>query len=176
MKKCGDCKILKNYQEYYKRSASRDGRGNLCKLCSKNYARSNKCKSKRRQRDLENRDILTKKHNEYAKLNRDKLNCQQRAYYHKYWKENRKKKNEYDASPKRKGANSAKSARRRARIAISGFKHFSKQINDFYKLCPEGFHVDHIIPLNGEQVCGLHVPWNLQYLTSSDNLKKSNKI
>ena len=52
-------------------------------------------------------------------------------------------------------------------------------IRKIYAECPEGFTVDHIIPLCGKDrvtkvqvVSGLHVPENLQYLTHSENSSK----
>jgi len=51
-----------------------------------------------------------------------------------------------------------------------------KRIREFYKGCPEGYQVDHIIPLQGELVSGLHVLNNLQYLMASENASKNNKF
>lgn len=56
-----------------------------------------------------------------------------------------------------------------------------KNITNVYKKCKDislitnvKYHVDHIIPITHEKVCGLHVSWNMAIIVEDDNLKKSN--
>ncbi len=50
------------------------------------------------------------------------------------------------------------------------------KIKEIYINCPNGYEVDHVIPLNGSVVSGLHIENNLQYLSVKDNRMKSNSF
>jgi 5-methylcytosine-specific restriction endonuclease McrA len=69
------------------------------------------------------------------------------------------------------------------------YSSISEEIKDIYKVAREKervegvlLHVDHIVPLKaindkGEHVAtGLHVPWNLQIIDATVNIKKKNKL
>ena len=70
-----------------------------------------------------------------------------------------------DATPKWLTENQKMEIRLKYRLAI-----------ELSRVTGERHAVDHIIPLHGESVCGLHVPWNLQVLTQKDNLTKYNRM
>ena len=95
--------------------------------------------------------------------NKNNYSLNKDTYHKKYIAEHR---SEYNA----------RNAKRRA-VQVSAIPKWANlnMIKEIYACCPEGSHVDHIIPLQGELVCGLHVENNLQYLTVDENLKKGNK-
>lgn len=66
---------------------------------------------------------------------------------------------------------------RRSEILVATPKWANKDaIAAIYKAAGDtGMHVDHIVPLKGKRVSGLHVETNLQLLTPAENLKKGNR-
>jgi hypothetical protein len=98
------------------------------------------------------------------KCNRDgKYKERHKEYYKQWLKENWSDQKAYRAARKK-----------RVKEATPKWADL-KAIEVFYKACPPGYHVDHIIPLFGKIVCGLHVINNLQYLPAHVNLSKGNK-
>ena len=86
----------------------------------------------------------------------------------------------YFATERGKAVNRAKVAKYKAaklqRIPVWMTKDELNMMRLFYVKCPQGFDVDHIVPLQGRNVSGLHVLSNLQYLTKEENGRKANKF
>lgn len=91
----------------------------------------------------------------------------------------------YRATPERKASNNMSSRLYKANAQKAKPKWLTKEqrkdIVDVYvhmRDCKvttgEDYHVDHIVPLKGINVCGLHVAWNLQVLPADVNIRKSN--
>ncbi len=88
---------------------------------------------------------------------------------------NRDIRNSYAKNNKSKFA--YQSAKRRAQKLLATPKWADVgKIKEMYDNRPDGYEVDHIIPLLGKDVCGLHVEANLQYLTVAENRSKSNRV
>lgn len=155
-----------------------------------NLQNKEKLKEYRKQYYLKNKKQLSIKSKIYREKNK-KLIKQLSHNYHKnnaniinakkklYRKQNKEKikttiKNWYNKNYYRYLVAKAK-RRTLLKQAIPKFANLDK-IKEIYKNCPKGYHVDHIIPLNNPIVCGLHVEWNLQYLSAKENCSKSNKL
>lgn len=99
---------------------------------------------------------------------------QKREYKRKWDRKNQERRNLQNALYKRRHRNATPpwlTKEQREQI-----KHIYLQARVMTKLTGTKYVVDHIIPLRGKNVCGLHVPWNLEVMTHEANCKKSNAV
>ena len=158
MKHCLSCNTTKEYSEFYTSSSNTTGYHSECKECSrarkKAWAAANKVKA---------------------------------ANYDKHWQQNNKDKKSRNYRNwqlnNRATVNSYNSFVRAQRIQRTPAWADKDRIQAYYDVCSffnevNGYikyHVDHVIPLQGKKVSGLHVHNNLQIIPAKDNLEKSNK-
>ena len=171
-KKCSGCKEEKLFENFSKNRHRKCGYHNECKSCVKKYKNKNK-------------EILAIKQKAYKEDNKEKISENRKRYYELNKKTERSTNKAYSA--KNRARIYANNAKRRAIKLKATPKWLSKDqledIVDFYEIAQafrlytgQEYHVDHIVPLQGENVCGLHVSWNLQIILASENLRKSNKL
>jgi len=176
MKTCTYCKVQQGLVAFSKKSANKDKLQPHCKSCAK--------ENNKAWREANKNEVA-----EYIKAwqiaNKDALMEYQKAHY----EENKPKrlaqcKAWQQANPAKVNAISAK--RRAAKdtrtphwLTKEDFVLMEQFYIDAKKLTLSTgilHHVDHIYPLQGKNVCGFHMPSNLQILTAIENMKKSNKF
>lgn len=176
MKICTGCHQNKPLSDFPKDYRKEGGRKACCKAC---------VLEKRRQR-YRTDEAYRGKIRDYRISRAEHF----RAMIRLWGKENlayvrEKKRERYQKSAEYKASVKASKARYRAAKLSSQpacLSESNKQkIKDIYLLVGDlqlvsgqKYHVDHIIPLRGKNVCGLHVPWNLQVLPADINLSKGN--
>jgi hypothetical protein len=183
MKTCTKCKIDKELEKFRKEKRRLSGYGPICKECSnkinniayhKNPEKAKASTMRWMRANPESNKAAVRK---YRAKNPEQ--CKERT--RKWRKDNpelqRKFVREYKARNPEKERAWARAWRRRVRQATPKWlsKEQRQQIVEIYKNCPKGYQVDHIIPIRGKNISGLHVPWNLQYLTSIENARKGNR-
>lgn len=112
---------------------------------------------------------LTVKREQYYSLNKDAMDG-----YNKTWRITNRARVRHNKARRRAARNTATPSWLTVEqwSAIDAFYREALQRSN-----QEGvpYEVDHIVPLRGKEVCGLHVPWNLQVITATANRKKGNK-
>lgn len=163
LKQCSICSIFKSFSEFHRQADGAGGYRASCKVCRKAI---------RRNEYLANIIVVSAQTAAYQSAHRPAYN----AYADKWRKANPAKENarkrRYDALKKQ-------------RMPLWLTYIDKKEIANWYQLAQElqwlsdptdQLTVDHIIPLKGKNVSGLHVPWNLQILPRSVNSSKGNRI
>jgi hypothetical protein len=158
VKLCTNCNQTKEFTEFY---INKGKYKCYCKECikqkNKEWKQANKDKVAEYDKAWQqsNKDKKSKNYKNWQVNNRAKVNS-----YNSY-----RRALELQATPKWLTASHKLHIECKYSLAAMLSKHTAEQ-----------HHVDHIVPLNGKTVCGLHVPWNLQVLTAKENLSKSNKV
>ena len=180
-KACSRCGIYKPLEDFVGLKA----KTYHCKAChrirSKEYRANNpeKMQAYRDEHKSRYREYWKKRYQEnkeelglemkerYESLKNDPAFKQSRAEYFRNWR----------LTERGSRLHRDKENRRRAQKLSATPSWANKNvITEIYLNCPDGYHVDHIVPLQGKNVCGLHVEWNLQYLPANENLKKGNRL
>lgn len=131
---------------------------------NKRYTATEDAREKRRKRDRDRYDPIKQKakNTAFREANPE---------YHKEWKQHNSYKNAaYTAN--RRAAQLQQTPSWADQVAISFVYHAADVIHKVYGGVKP--HVDHIVPLQGDNVSGLHVENNLQLLSAKDNMSKSN--
>lgn len=152
MKTCNNCRHAKPESEFSKDKSKRDGLQAKCKTCLKAISKAWSDANKERH---------LKQQAEWYKNNKQ----------HHYQTGNSLRR----TYPEKNAAKTA--AYKAAKLQATPPWANMKLIEGIYKLAAKlGLEVDHIHPLQGENICGLHIHYNLQLMTKSHNRKKGNKL
>jgi hypothetical protein len=122
-----------------------------------------------------NREAIAAKEKDYREANSEKIRKRRKAYYAANKEAELTKVKIYHAA-NRELRRALEAARRARKLNATPTWADLNAIKDIYMTCPEGYHVDHIIPLKNDRVCGLHVETNLQHLPAAENISKSNRL
>ena len=146
--------------------AERYTRTGYCKVCAREAGRKSYAENPERFAQASRK--WRTQNPEYAEENRDRINANSQAYRLRNLSKAARLRAQYRAR-KKQAEPSWLTARHHTEIAA------------FYDLAAlrtrqtgESYEVDHIVPLSGDNVCGLHVPWNLQVIPQAVNRRKSN--
>lgn len=170
---CPHCKVEKPRSDYYKKG---DTVSHKCKPCSLEETRENAAKYIGKYADRQNEWRKTKYQDEPEY--REKIANQKKARYERRKSEiNAARRNRWATDPN----DPARKYYRRKDVKEKTPPWIDlSEVLKIHAACPAGHEVDHIVPLrgliDGRPVSGLHVPWNLQYLTMEANRKKKNRL
>lgn len=187
MKKCRQCLIDKEESCFSKMKDSLDGLQRRCKDCNRKYRELNKNKISEAKKKCYLRDKEKYKNRIQTAYFE---NREDRLLYAKNYRESNglevstTKRKCYDSNPSLYTFLRAKYRASKLKATPPWLtKQDFEQIKELYEVTKafrlytgEEYHVDHIVPLQGENVCGLHVPWNLQVISAKENLSKHNKL